>query len=106
MPPAVQVQNGSTSNRISQQAGLLRRYGLWAVLAIVIIGLMIASPTFRQHVNSQDILEQNSIIGIVALAMAVMMITGGFDLSVGAVGATSSVVGAVVYTTFGTLPAV
>src|SRR5580704_10997308 len=65
--------------------GLLRRFGLWAVLIIVTAGFMIASPSFRQAINLENILEQNSIIGVVACGMAIMMIVGGFDLSVGAV---------------------
>lgn len=74
----------------------LRRLGLWVVLAAVIAGLAIASPTFRSSYNLVNILAQNSIIGIVACGMALMMIAGGFDLSVGATGATASVVGAAI----------
>ena len=73
-----------------RSSGLVRRFGLWAVLVIVVAVLMIASPTFRQPINLENVLQQNAIIGIVACGMAVMMIVGGFDLSVGAVGATSS----------------
>ncbi|MBO0879385.1 MAG: ABC transporter permease [Mycobacterium sp.] len=74
----------------------LRRLGLWTVLAVVVTVLAIASPTFRDPYNLSNILEQNAAIGIVACGMAVMMISGGFDLSVGATGATASVVGAAV----------
>ena len=74
----------------------LRRLGLWVVLAVVVAGLAIASPTFRSSYNLINILSQNSIIGIVACGMALMMIAGGFDLSVGATGATASVIGAAV----------
>ncbi|RWB31639.1 MAG: hypothetical protein EOQ42_27610 [Mesorhizobium sp.] len=38
--------------------------------------------------------QRNAIIGIAACGMLLMIITGGFDLSVGAVGAMSSVVAA------------
>ncbi|EXG80653.1 ABC transporter permease [Cryptosporangium arvum] len=74
----------------------LRRLGLWLVLATVTLLLAIASPTFRTVLNAQNVLEQTSLLGIVACGMAVMMISGGFDLSVGAVGASASVVGAIV----------
>lgn len=77
------------------RANLLRRGGLWVVLALVIAVLAVVSPTFRQPLNLQNILEQNSIIGIVACGMIVMMISGGFDLSVGAVGVSASVLAAV-----------
>jgi ribose/xylose/arabinose/galactoside ABC-type transport system permease subunit len=88
---------------IRDRAGALRRFGLWLVLALVTVGLVLASETFRQPANLQNILEQNAIVGIVACGMAVMMISGGFDLSVGATGATASVVAAVISTSHGTL---
>ncbi|HEV7742291.1 MAG TPA: ABC transporter permease [Pseudolysinimonas sp.] len=74
----------------------IRRLGLWIVLAIVLAGFSIVSPVFRSSYNLINVLEQNSIIGIVAAGMAVMMIAGGFDLSVGATGASASVVAAVI----------
>jgi ribose/xylose/arabinose/galactoside ABC-type transport system permease subunit len=76
------------------RSGFVRRFGLWLVLAVVTLALAIVSPTFRDPFNLENILEQNAIVGIVACGMAIMMISGGFDLSVGAVGATSSVIGA------------
>jgi len=85
---------------------LLRRFGLWAVLVIVTVIFMLASPTFRQLNNMENILEQNAIIGVVACGMVIMMISGGFDLSVGAVGATASVVGAAVSAAHGTILAI
>src|SRR5947208_222160 len=75
---------------------LIRRFGLWLVLVLVAAAFMIASPSFRQQINLENILEQNAIIGIVACGMAIMMIAGGFDLSVGATGATASVAAAAV----------
>jgi ribose/xylose/arabinose/galactoside ABC-type transport system permease subunit len=97
----IAAQEGTGMN--SRQAGALRRFGLWLVLVLVTLGLMIASPTFRQPANFENILDQSAILGIVACGMAVMMISGGFDLSVGATGATASVVAAVVSETHGTV---
>jgi ribose/xylose/arabinose/galactoside ABC-type transport system permease subunit len=62
--------------------------------------LLIASPDFRDSRNLWNVLQQNSIIGIVALGMLVMMIAGGFDLSVGATGAASAVVAAWAFVNF------
>jgi ribose/xylose/arabinose/galactoside ABC-type transport system permease subunit len=56
--------------------------------------LFIISPSFRTTANLTNILEQNSMLGIVACGMVVMIISGGFDLSVGAVGATVAVTAA------------
>jgi ribose/xylose/arabinose/galactoside ABC-type transport system permease subunit len=90
----------------TRPSGLIRRFGLWAVLVLVVVAFMIASPSFRQTINLENVLEQNAIIGIVACGMAVMMIAGGFDLSVGAVGATSSVAAAWVSESHGTILAI
>src|SRR5580704_10713792 len=92
--------------RAGSSAALLRRFGLWAVLVLVTVAFMLWSPTFRQTSNLENVLEQNSIIGIVACGMVIMMIAGGFDLSVGAVGATASVLGAAVAAHHGTLLAI
>ena len=88
--------------RLISGSGVLRRLGLWLVLVLVTVGLAVVSPTFRTALNLENILDQTSLLGIVACGMAVMMISGGFDLSVGAVGAAASVVGAVVSARYGT----
>ena len=88
---------------LANQAWNLRRFGLWLVFAAVTVLLMAISPSFRQPVNLENILEQNAILCVVACGMAMMMISGGFDLSVGAIGAAASVVAARVSTHHGTL---
>jgi ribose/xylose/arabinose/galactoside ABC-type transport system permease subunit len=72
----------------------LWRAGIWIALALVVAVLIAISPSFRSSANLTNILEQNALIGIVACGMFVMMVSGGFDLSVGAVGATVSVAAA------------
>jgi ribose/xylose/arabinose/galactoside ABC-type transport system permease subunit len=83
------------------QAGRTRpplyRYAMLAIFVVLVVAMAIASPTFRDPVNLVNVLAQNSIIGIVACGMLLMIITGGFDLSVGAVGAMSAIVAAWVF---------
>jgi ribose/xylose/arabinose/galactoside ABC-type transport system permease subunit len=69
-------------------------YGIWAVLLVLVVFISIVNPVFRSTTNLTDVLEQISMLGIVAAGMLVMMVSGGFDLSVGAIGATASVAGA------------
>lgn len=57
-------------------------------------GLCIASPRFRDPQNLMNILQQNSVIGIVACGMLVVIIAAGFDLSVGAIAAAAACLGA------------
>ncbi len=76
---------GSSSPRKSL-SGFLSRHTLWVALVMLVLVLSLISEPFRNPANLQNILMQNSVIGIVALGMLVMMISGGFDLSVGAAG--------------------
>ncbi len=88
-PPASDPVAATTRPRVA-----LHRYAMFAIFLLLVVGMAIFSPTFRNPNNLINILQQNSIIGIVACGMLVMIITGGFDLSVGAVGALSAIVGA------------
>ena len=73
------------------------RYGIFVVFVLLVGVLVIASPTFRQPGNLWNILQQNSIIGIVSCGMLLMMIAGGFDLSVGSIGSATTVVAALFF---------
>jgi ribose/xylose/arabinose/galactoside ABC-type transport system permease subunit len=102
---------GSTSvapdqRRRLSRAEFLSRYGMAGIFAVLVVVLAVISPTFRDPVNLVNVLQQNSIIGIVACGMLLMIVVGGFDLSVGAVGAMSSVVAAVMFIQFGIVPGV
>lgn len=75
--------------------GRLSSLALVAIFVVLIVVLLITTPSFGRVSNLANVLQQNSIIGIVAAGMLLMIILGGFDLSVGAVGAMSSVIAAV-----------
>lgn len=80
------VPPSSTPSRGTAILRWLARNNLWVALVILVAVLSLLSEGFRNPANLQNILMQNAIIGIVALGMLVMMISGGFDLSVGAAG--------------------
>lgn len=60
--------------------------GLFMVLAI-------ASPYFLTAVNLSSVVRQTAVINIMALGMTLVIVSGGIDLSVGAILAFSGVVG-------------
>lgn len=70
-------------------AGQLRnvasKYGILIVLIVLIIFFSIASPAFLTSDNLFNILRQVAIVGIVAVGMTMVLLTGGIDLSVGAI---------------------
>jgi ribose/xylose/arabinose/galactoside ABC-type transport system permease subunit len=73
---------------------VLRRHGILIVFLLLVAFMLAAKPTFGTIQNITNVIQQNSIIGIIACGMTFAIILGGFDLSVGAVTALSSVVGA------------
>lgn len=60
------------------------RYGLLIVLLVLIAVSQALYPRFLDPQNIKNILSQNAPLGIVAVGMTLVMITRGFDLSVGA----------------------
>ena len=76
---------------------ILRRYGMLIVFILLALTLSIASPIFRSGTNLVNILQQNAIYAIVACGMLLMIIVGGFDLSVGSVGALANVTAAYLF---------
>lgn len=99
-PKAAKAKPPQDGPRSSRLGDFLGRYAISVVFFGLLIVLLIASPDFRDPRNLWNVLQQNSIIGIVALGMLVMMISGGFDLSVGATGAASAVVAAWAFVNF------
>jgi ribose/xylose/arabinose/galactoside ABC-type transport system permease subunit len=74
--------------------GSLSGYALLIIFVLLLMGFSLTVPYFATWANLANVLQRNSIIGIVACGMLLMIVTGGFDLSVGAVGAMASVVAA------------
>ncbi|MCR4909149.1 MAG: ABC transporter permease [Lachnospiraceae bacterium] len=61
-----------------------KQSALAALIVIFIISLMLY-PVSRTWTNMYNLLRQNSMIGLIAVAMTMVILTGGIDLSVGAV---------------------
>lgn len=76
----------------------VRRYGMLTVFVVLFVIFAATSAPFRSSTNLVNLLQQNATFGIVACGMLVMIITGGFDLSVGAIAAMSGVVAAFLIT--------
>ncbi len=76
-------------------AELLKRNGVAAFVALAVLIVVGSSiwPSFRTAANLSNTLLGNSYIGIVAIGMTLVIITGGIDLSVGSVFALGGVVG-------------
>jgi ribose transport system permease protein len=67
----------------------VRMLGLALVLAIV---LSLLSPYFLKTANLLNLLDQSVVVGIVAIGMTFVILTGGIDLSVGSVAGLTGVI--------------
>src|SRR5438132_4931747 len=62
-------------------------------LIILFVALSIASPHFLTETNLSSVVRQTAVINIMALGMTLIIISGGIDLSVGAILAMSGLFG-------------
>ena len=62
----------------------LKKYASWIIFLALVVFFSATTPNFRTASNAITILRQVSIIGIMSVGMAIVLLTGGLDLSVGA----------------------
>jgi ribose transport system permease protein len=62
-------------------------------LIVLFVALWIASPYFLTQTNLSSLVRQTAVINIMALGMTIIIISGGIDLSVGAILAMGGLVG-------------
>jgi len=75
-------------SRFVQQQGAL------VALVLVCIFAAVRYPQFLSENNLTNVLRQNSMLGLVALGMTFVILTGGIDLSVGSILAVAGVIAA------------
>ena len=75
----------------------LDRMAPLAFLVVMCVGLSIARPSFAQFSNLLGVVQQYSVIIVLAVGQTLLMIAGGIDLSVGAVVALGGVVAGVCF---------
>src|SRR5215210_3584458 len=89
---------------MARTASLLQRQGVLIALALLILFGALRYDNFLSEYNVVNVLGYNSMFGLIALGMTFVIMTGGIDLSVGAVAALGSVVAALL-SPYGVLPA-
>lgn len=73
-------------------SALLVKYSMLVVLVLLVVVATFLYDGFLAPANIRDILVQNAAVGIIAVGMTFVIISGGFDLSVGATYALGSTV--------------
>ncbi|MBN9310550.1 MAG: ABC transporter permease [Devosia sp.] len=69
----------------------VRQYGVLIIIAVMLVGLTLLSPSFLSARNLFNILNQSTPLFIIACALTLVIIGGGFDLSTGAIFGVASV---------------
>ncbi|MCY8113600.1 ribose ABC transporter permease RbsC [Bacillus spizizenii] len=70
--------------------GVMQKLGPFLGLFILVIIVSILNPSFLEPLNILNLLRQVAINGLIAFGMTFVILTGGIDLSVGAILALSS----------------
>jgi ribose/xylose/arabinose/galactoside ABC-type transport system permease subunit len=84
----------ANSKKLQKLIGFFSKYGIYFAFVLLVGTLAMTSPPFRSLSNIENILQQISVNGIMAVGMTLVIITAGIDLSVGSVLALSGVVAA------------
>ena len=72
---------------------MIQRLLPFVTLAALFVGLAIASPHFLTTTNLSSVVRQTAVINIMALGMTLVIVSGGIDLSVGAILAMAGLLG-------------
>jgi ribose transport system permease protein len=79
---------------------------IWIFCALCFAFFSVMTENFAEIGNLQNILQQTSTIGLIALGMTIVMINGNIDLSVGSVLALAASLSVGLQSEIGTIPAV
>jgi simple sugar transport system permease protein len=78
-----------TRSHLSRLATIVRSGAVFILLVILVIGFTVAQPAFININNLMSILQAVSVVAILGAGVTVTLAVGGFDLSIGAVAASS-----------------
>ena len=71
--------------------GLRNNWVIIVIFIALLVAIALLVPSFYQPANLINVARQSSIVGVVAIGMTFVILTGGIDLSVGSILALSSV---------------
>jgi simple sugar transport system permease protein len=83
----------ANASRLPHSAGTLaqavRQYAIFLLLAALLAGFTLAEPAFANFANLMSVLQAVSVVAILGVGVTLTLAVGGFDLSIGAVAASS-----------------
>ncbi|WP_431324090.1 ABC transporter permease [Rhizobium sp. YTU87027] len=88
--PSKQADTREGNHRDNRSAGALLRSGaVFILLGLMLVGFAFAEPAFINIGNLMSILQAVSVVAILGAGVTVTLAVGGFDLSIGAIAASS-----------------
>ena len=72
---------------------MIQRLLPFLTLIVLFVGLAIGSPNFLTGTNLSSVVRQTAVINIMSLGMTIIIVSGGIDLSVGAILAMGGLLG-------------
>lgn len=84
---------------------MMKKYGPLFILAGLLVVMSVLSPHFLTVDNMETVAKQTAVIGVLAIAQLLVIITGGIDLTAGATLAFSMVISAMMLKAGAPLPA-
>ena len=93
-PPEATPIAGAHSASRERVRAVLSKYGIYFIFLAMLIVASFLSPAFLTPINLINVIRQMSIIGLIALGVTGVIVTGGIDLSSGSVVGAACVVAA------------
>jgi len=103
----IQAGNGASRKEKSDKwKSLLLNQNSILIIFIIVLGVVVTiiNPNFRNPRNIVNILQQISVLGIVSAGVAMLLISGNIDISVGSQISTIGVVMAMIVQKLGNIP--
>ena len=64
---------------------IMRKYGIYVIFLVLVIAASLSTESFLTVKNITNVLRQISVMGVLALAEMMLIISGQIDLSVGSI---------------------
>jgi inositol transport system permease protein len=75
-------------------SSIFSKYGIFIIFGVMVVVASLLSPAFLSPINLINIVRQMSIVGLIALGVTGIIVSGGIDLSSGSVVGLTAVVAA------------
>ncbi len=89
---------------IARFAGILREYGFIVILCLVVLGFSLSTQRFLSVTNILGLFHASAPLMIMAAGLALIVMTGNLDISIGSISFFSSAIGAVLMARSGLSP--